>query len=893
MQKLVEALKEIGIEELNELQKIAIPKVAEGRNLLIVAPTGSGKTECAIIPILNKMLKIKSDGITLIYITPLRALNRDLLRRFHLLAKKLGFSIAVRHGDTAEVERRKQSINPPQILITTPETFQILFLGKRLRESLKNVRFVVVDEVHELAESERGVQLTVALERLKELTDFQIVGLSATVKNAEEVARFFGISEVLVWRGRKLYEFYVIKPEKETDLAERLGINEEFARELEAIREIVESHKSALIFVNTRQTAEALGLNLKQILDVEVHHGSLSRTARIEAEEKFSKGELKALICTSSMELGIDIGHVDVVIQFNSPREVTRLIQRVGRSGHKADRISKGYIVAENFDDILESWVIVKRAKEEEIEKTRLHELSLDVLANQICAMALEYGQIDAEKCYEIISRAYPFRNLKFEDFIEICRFLAEDRVIAFDGEIIKPTRKTRRYFYDNVSMIPDERRFKVVDITSGRTIGYLDESFVSSFEGNVFAMRGELWRIIAINDIVKVEPIKEEGVIPSWVGEEIPVPFEVAQEVGKVRGWIAGMIVSGVKEGEIIEILKETFNTNEEACREVISIIKEQISKGFVVPTDNRITIEGEGLVVVNCCFGHRVNETLARILALLLSARKGSVGVEVDPYRIKLTPAKAEEVAEILKSIEPEAVEYLAERALIETKLMQWKIVHCARKFGYLSKSTDITKINLRKLVLKLKDTPIYREVIREIFFEKLDIQKTKEVIGKIRNGEIQISVYSELSPISNVSRNQLTDLLTPSKPTKAILRIFKKRIEEEDCILHCLNCGCTLKTKVKLIESLECIKCKSKLVACVNARRKLEEFGKKELFRIANLVMAYDKKAIYALNTFGVGAETAARILSKPFRSEDDFFAELLEAERRFIRTRRFWD
>ncbi len=893
MQKLVEALKEIGIEELNELQKIAIPKVAEGRNLLIVAPTGSGKTECAIIPILNKMLKIKSDGITLIYITPLRALNRDLLRRFHLLAKKLGFSIAVRHGDTAEVERRKQSINPPQILITTPETFQILFLGKRLRESLKNVRFVVVDEVHELAESERGVQLTVALERLKELTDFQIVGLSATVKNAEEVARFFGISEVLVWRGRKLYEFYVIKPEKETDLAERLGINEEFARELEAIREIVESHKSALIFVNTRQTAEALGLNLKQILDVEVHHGSLSRTARIEAEEKFSKGELKALICTSSMELGIDIGHVDVVIQFNSPREVTRLIQRVGRSGHKTDRISKGYIVAENFDDILESWVIVKRAKEEEIEKTRLHELSLDVLANQICAMALEYGQIDAEKCYEIISRAYPFRNLKFEDFIEICRFLAEDRVIAFDGEIIKPTRKTRRYFYDNVSMIPDERRFKVVDITSGRTIGYLDESFVSSFEGNVFAMRGELWRIIAINDIVKVEPVKEEGVIPSWVGEEIPVPFEVAQEVGKVRGWIAGMIVSGVKEGEIIEILKETFNTNEEACREVISIIKEQISKGFVVPTDNRITIEGEGLVVVNCCFGHRVNETLARILALLLSARKGSVGVEVDPYRIKLTPAKAEEVAEILKSIEPEAVEYLAERALIETKLMQWKIVHCARKFGYLSKSTDITKINLRKLVLKLKDTPIYREVIREIFFEKLDIQKTKEVIGKIRNGEIQISVYSELSPISNVSRNQLTDLLTPSKPTKAILRIFKKRIEEEDCILHCLNCGCTLKTKVKLIESLECIKCKSKLVACVNARRKLEEFGKKELFRIANLVMAYDKKAIYALNTFGVGAETAARILSKPFRSEDDFFAELLEAEKRFIRTKRFWD
>jgi len=730
------------------------------------------------------MLKIKAEGITLIYITPLRALNRDMLRRFHTLARILDFSIAVRHGDTAEVERRKQSLKPPHILITTPETFQILFLGRRLKEYLRNVRFVVIDEVHELAESERGVQLAVALERLKELANFQIIGLSATVKNAEEVARFFGISEVLVWKGKKRYEFYVIKAGKETDLAEKLGVNEEFAKELEAIREIVESHESALIFVNTRQTAEALGLKLKQILDVEVHHGSLSRTARIEAEEKFNKGELKALICTSSMELGIDIGHVDVVVQFNSPREVGRLIQRVGRSGHKADRISRGYVIAENFDDILESWVIIKKAEEGEIEKTRMHELSWDVLANQICAIALEYGCIDAEKCYEIISRAYPFRNLKFEEFVEICSFLAEDQVISFDGEIIKPTKKTRRYFYDNISMIPDERRFKVIDITSGRTIGYLDESFVSSFEGNVFAMKGELWRIVAIEDTVKVEPVREEGVIPSWVGEEIPVPFEVAQEVGKVRGWISGLIVSGVEEKEIIEILKETFKTNDEACREVISIIREQISRGFAVPTDCRITVEGNGLVVLNCCFGHRVNETLARILALLLSARKGgSVGVEIDPYRIKLTPAKAEEVVEILKSIEPNAVEYLVERALIETKLMQWKIVHCARKFGYLSKSTDITKINLKKLVLKLRGSPIYREALREIFFEKLDVERTKEILQKVRSGEIQVSVYSELSPISNATRNQLTDLLIPSKPTKAILNLFRKRIEEEE--------------------------------------------------------------------------------------------------------------
>ncbi len=887
MHKLVRALREIGIERLNELQRVAIPMVAKGRDILIVAPTGSGKTECAIIPILSKILKIKSDGILLLYITPLRALNRNMLERLKKLARALGLRIAVRHGDTAEVERRRQATNPPHILITTPETLQILFLGRKLREALRNVRFVVIDEVHELAESERGAQLSVALARLKELAKFQTVGLSATVKNAEEVARFFGISEVLVWRGKKTYEFYVLKPEN--NLAP--GIGEDLA--IEAIREIVKSHGSALVFVNTRQMAEALGLKLKGVLRAEVHHGSLSKTSRIEAEEKFSRGELDALICTSSMELGIDIGHVDVVVQFNSPREVGRLIQRVGRSGHKEGRTSKGFVIAENFDDVLESWVIVRRAESGEIEETRMHELCLDVLANQICAMALEYGQIDAEKCYEIFLKAYPFRNLSYDNFVKICKFLADGGVLNFDGKTIRPNRRTRKYFFENVSMIPDEKRYRVVDITTGKTIGYLDESFVSSFEGNVFAMRGELWRVVSIDDAVKVEPVEGEGVIPSWVGDEIPVPFEVAQEVGRVRGWIAGLMVSGLDEREIIEILRENFRTNEEACRVVISVIRDQIERGFVVPTDCRITVEGRGTVVLNCCFGHRVNETLARIIALLLSAKGSGVRVEVDPYRITITPSNAEEVAEILRSINAEAVDFLAERALVETKLMEWKVVHCARKFGYLSKSVDVTKVNLKKLVLKLKDTPIYREALREILFEKLDVDRTKEVLRGIESGEIQISVYSEHSPISKVARRRLTDLLIPQRNDRALLSAFKRRLEEEECVLYCLNCGSTLRMKVKFVERTECIRCGSKMVACVNAKKRIDELSRGDLFRIANLVMCYGRRAVLALNAYGVGPETASKILAKPFKNEDEFFKELLEAERRFIRTRRFWD
>ncbi|MBO8181439.1 MAG: DEAD/DEAH box helicase [Archaeoglobus sp.] len=901
IESLKEALKEAGISQLSELQKRAFDAIARRRDVLIIAPAGTGKTEAAIIPILYKMLKLREagkdpEGIYLLYITPLRALNRDMLRRISILAKKLGLSIAVRHGDTADSERKKQSRKPPQILITTPETLQILFQGIKLRNVLRNVRYVVVDEIHEMVDSERGVQLSVGLERLRELTNFNLIGLSATVRK-EDVSSFF-LSEplILLDEERKKYEFTIVKPEVRDEdevLAEQLNIEPEVAAELRFIKEIVESHTSTLIFVNTRQTAEALGVRLKKMIDVEVHHGSLSKDARIEAEKRFVEGELKALICTSSMELGIDIGHVDVVIQFNSPREVSRLLQRVGRSGHRKEETSKGYIICRSFDDILESWVIARKALRNEIESLRIHRNSLDTLANQISALALEYKRIDVERAYSIIKRSFPFRDLQFEDFLAVCEFLANGNVIFFDGEWIKPRRKTRNYFYDNISMIPDEKSYRVVDITTGKTIGSLDESFLSTFSGEVFAIKGELWRVLAVDDVVKVEPVVREGEIPSWVGEEIPVPYEVAIEVGGLRREIGEMLKRGNVE-ELIKELKTEYNTNSEAVKTVVETIDEQLKKGFSIPSDKLISVESaENVAVINCCFGHRVNETLGRIVALLLSARKGrNVGIEVDPYRIKLSPASAIEVMEILNSISPESVETLAERALLETKLLQWKVIHSARKFGYLSKDFDLSRINVRKLVLKLRDTPIYREAVREIFVEKMDVERTSEIISKLER-EIEIETYDTLSPIGLASREHAFDLLMPSKPIEALLRIFKERLQREVAMFHCLNCKYTIKTPIRLIKELRCPKCNSGLIACFNARRRLEEIPKKELHRIANLVLSHGMKAVLALNTHGVGAENAARILSKYYENDDKFYLELMEAERRYIRTRGFWD
>lgn len=856
-ERLRRALESAGIHELTELQKRAFEAISSGENTLIVAPTGSGKTEAAMVPVLQKMLEKRTPGICTLYITPLRALNRDMLRRLREMAKILEINIDVRHGDTKESERVKQSKKPPEILITTPETFQILFLGKKLKNALKNVRFVVIDEVHELIDNERGVQLFVAIERLREIAEFQLIALSATISDPRKVAEILKCSSIVTGGIEKEYEFRILRAKDEISL----------------IKELALAHNSVLVFANTRQAAEALGLLLKKHIPAEVHHGSLSRDARIAAEEDFTKGLLKALICTSSMELGIDIGHVDAVIQYSSPRQAIRLIQRVGRSGHGLGKKSVGYIVANSFDDILEAYAIVERAKKGLLEYPELHEKSLDVLANQICAIALEYGRIDAEKAYEIIKRSYFFRYLSFEEFDEVCRFLANLWQIFYDGKEISARRRTRRYFYDNISMIPDEKSYRVVDVTTGKTIGVLDESFLSTFGGEVFAMKGELWRILSVDDVVKVEPASLEGEIPSWTGEEIPVLFEVAQEVGKFRKLVV--------EGLSLEIC------DEKSRGEVLEKIREH-AKNFEIPTHNHVIIEGsEKNVIINVCFGHKANEAIGRIIALLLSLKKGTnVSVEIDPYRVKLYPANPEEVREVILNVRE--VEKLAETAVLDTRLMQWKIVKVARKFGFFEKEDDLSRINLRNLIIKLRGTPIYREALREIFVEKLDVEKAKLFFEKIGR-EIKLTVYKRFTPIGVETRDRIPDILI-SKSPEIVLKAFKERLMSEICRVQCANCGANYRENLKDLK-LKCLKCGSSLIAVVGERKK--ELSSDEIIKVANLIASYGLRGVYAMLTYGIGFETAKRILSKFFENEDEFFKALLEAERTYIRTRKFWD
>ncbi|MDP2717114.1 MAG: DEAD/DEAH box helicase, partial [Candidatus Micrarchaeota archaeon] len=382
-----------GFADFTEVQQKAFPEIASGKSVLLMAPTGFGKTEAALLPILSKLVAEKGDGVQCLYITPLRALNRDMLLRMQFFCKMLGLSLGVRHGDTSAYERVKQKERPPNVLITTPESLGALLVAG-MRDSLTNVRFVVVDEVHELAYSKRGLQLTASLCRLGLLSKFQVVGLSATVASPPDVAAFLGKGVgVIDCSHLRQLDLSVVTPKTGPAIA---GIRPETAARVHALVELVNRHQKTLVFVNTRFLAEALGALLGPVLGERfaVHHSSLSREARLETEEAFKKGELSALVCTSSLELGMDIGAVDLVVQVGSPRQVARLVQRVGRSGHKHHLTPKGVVVAQDALDEVEAEVLVALAHKGRLESHALRFLPLDVLAHQLCGLVMEYGRI-------------------------------------------------------------------------------------------------------------------------------------------------------------------------------------------------------------------------------------------------------------------------------------------------------------------------------------------------------------------------------------------------------------------------------------------------------------------------------------------------------------------
>jgi ATP-dependent Lhr-like helicase len=883
-------IKKRGFSVLSEAQKQAIPLIHRGNHVVLIAPTGTGKTESAMFPVFNALLSMSSGGgFKAIYITPLRSLNRDILARMQWWCGELGLSVGVRHGDTPAGERRKQALAPPDLLITTPETFQALFMGKRLRKHLNQVRFVIIDEIHELAGSKRGAQLAVALERLHVYAgEFQRIGLSATVGNPDEIARFLC--------GKRPFSVVQVPVAKQLEITVRL-VGDDFRKQTEILSQILNREGSTLIFVNTRVTAEALGHALYERGDVEVHHGSLSKEIRIDAEERFKRGEIRTLICTSSMELGIDIGRVDHVIQFGSPREVSRLVQRVGRAGHQLNTISRGTILATGFDDLLESLVIVKKAKADEIERVVPQRYAADVLANQIAGMAVEYGEIERSRIREIIERTFVFSGCGTL-LDDVCRQMEEHRLIRSDGTRIITTARARRYLAGNLSMIHDERKVPIFDMISRRTVGTLDESFVVGWvhAGVVFITKGQLWRVIEIADgRLTVEPAKKAvGELPSWEGEQIPVPYSVAREVGEIR---RTRTISA-------------YTNDKDSVRYAEGFLAEMDKNRSLIPSDQLITLENtEDGVVCNICAGHKTNEALGRVLSILISARYGTtVGLELDAYRMFLrlpSSVRSADVRDFLLSLDPAHMPGIITLALKRTALFKWKLVQIAKKFGAIDPDADYEKISIQRLLEYFDGTVVQQEAFRELLSDYMDIDTAAIIVGKIRREEIRVA----LAPHSIIGAGGLfssRDQIPPPTADQAVLATLKRRLDQDDVVLACMNCrDWKSRTVVSRVpDQPQCPKCGARLIAALkpyedesytalkNPRKTAEDRTiEQRLLKNANIVLSSGKKAVIALSARGVGPENASRILGT-LTEGDAFYREIMKAERNFIQTHRYW-
>jgi ATP-dependent Lhr-like helicase len=911
-EKIIESFRDEGFQKLTKIQSISIPVISRMQNCLLVAPTGSGKTEASIIPIFslleneraNKPNFIDENAIIVLYITPLRALNNDVLRRIINYAKKRNLDAQIRHGDTTRTAREKLVKKPPHILITTPESLGIILTHQKFRSYLKHLRWVIVDEVHELIGNERGTHLTVSLEHLQSISSHNVVriGLSATIGNLKEAANFISGTgrkcSILVDNTIRKYDI---------DVKHLKGSISNVAK---FVLKYLNDNKicgSILLFTNTRDEAEYIGTTIRNQNDIpiEVHHGSLSRETREETETKLRKGLTGIVVCTSSLELGLDIGSVELVIHYGSSKQVSKLVQRIGRSRHVNFKSAKGLIIANSDDDELESLSIINRMKRRSIEIQNPHYNSLDVVSHHLVGFVISTSEPKRlEEVYQIITRAYPFRDLPFSDLKQCVVLLDSFKIIKYDPKNQTYARriKSYKYYFENISTIPNMVKFEVIDVIRKKRIGTLDQQFIGEFgeRGNVFVLKGTQWRIVSVDDNklqVNVEQVFGSPInIPHWVGEMIPVDYETAVEVGKLRN----------------KVLDESNFKFE-------SDIKNTLQKIPIIPDSKNIVIEivvSKNAVVIHSTFGTKINNTLSSLFSTFLASYVGHlVETKSDPYRILLSSSVRLSRANIEKIFYDEYdVEAILITSLSNTYNLNWRVWTVSKKFGLLDKNAIYDKRLARLIYDRYSKSPISKESIRELMHDKFDVKSTQEVLRRIRNKEISIhwfdlSLFSPLAQSIIEHHSKMSSY--PLSIEKGVLDLIKERLDKTKHRLICIRCGKwerLLETR-EVMESISCKRCGSRLITTTfssdyelskiilnklsGSEINTEQNHKFErAWKTASLINNFGKKALTVLSGYGIGVETAARIL-RNYVDDENLYKNIYDAERQYVTTRGFWN
>jgi len=798
-------------------QTLGWPAIASGADTLIQAPTGSGKTLAAFLYGIDRLNREPGAGLRLLYVSPLKALNYDIERNLRgpLAGLESQLRVGVRTGDTPQKERAAMLKDPPDILITTPESLYLL-LTSRARENLRTVETLILDEVHAVAGTKRGAHLALSVERLERQLDkpMQRIGLSATQRPLEEIGRFVsGARPIrLVDAGiAKELDLQVVVPLDDMRelpsadglstpvLSDGVEMGPGVERNSQSIwpsiypeiLRLVREHRSTIVFVNNRRLAERLALRLNELAEEEIaraHHGSIAREQRLEIEELLKRGDIPCLIATSSLELGIDMGAVDLVIQVESPKSVARGLQRIGRAGHELGAVSKGRIFPKFRADLLESAVVAERMKAGAIEETVIPRNPLDVLAQQIVAICAD-EEITVDDLHELVRGAYPFADLSrtqlenvldmlagrypSDEFAELRPRIIWDRT----GGVVRGRQGARRLAVTNAGTIPDRGLFGVHLVDGGGRVGELDEEMVyEARAGQTFLLGASTWRIEEITrDRVLVSPAPGvPGAVPFWKGEGVGRPFELGAEIGK-----ASRELVALSPKKAVERLTTQHSLDERAAKNLLTFLNEQAAATGAVPSDRTVVVErfrdeiGDWRVCILSPFGARVHAPWALALAARM---RDALGLEVqsiwsdDGIALHLpdadTPPPTDELVIGPDELEDLVVQEVGQSALFGARFRE----NAARALLIPRRRPDqrtplwqqrLKAQGLLQVARRYGSFPVILETYRECLQDVFDLPALKRLLQGLRTREIDL-VDVETQSASPYSASLLFDYI-----------------------------------------------------------------------------------------------------------------------------------
>ncbi|MEM4576267.1 MAG: ATP-dependent helicase [Candidatus Nezhaarchaeales archaeon] len=785
-------------------QRYAIAHIYEGKNVLIASPTGSGKTLAAFISIISELFKMSRNGelqdsVYCVYVSPLRSLNYDIyknlkkpLEEIQELAKSEGINVgeirvAVRTGDTTQSERASMLRKPPHILITTPESLAIILCAPKFRQKLKTVKWVIVDEIHELCSSKRGVHLTLSLERLQELVGrpFVRIGLSATIHPLETVAEFLvGCNDdgtprdcvVVDTRFVKSIDLRVTCPVDDLVHTPASITSEKMYR---ALKKLIRSHTTTLVFTNTRSGTERVVYHLSKLKVVDgdelaAHHSSLSREIRRNVEDRLKEGKMKAVVCSTSLELGIDIGYIDLVVQIGSPKSISRCLQRIGRSGHALDKVSKGILIGLEMDDLVEDAVMVSEAYKGKLDRVYIPENCLDVLAQHVVGMALE-RKWSVKEAYKLVKRSFCYKNLSYESFESILKYLSGwystlevykvyGKIWCDDKEGVFGRRGPllRLIYSTNVGTIPDEVAVKVFTL-DGRWVGSIEEEFLERLSpGDIFILGGKPYEFrYAVGLRAYVTP--KEGVkptVPSWFSEMLPLSFDLGEAIGKFREEMFKLVEEESKT-KVVKYLMVEYRCDRKAANSIYMYFASMLSflkmlgikarpNNKVILVENYLDPEGRQNIIFHCVFGRRVNDALSRAYAYALMKMLGvNVAVTVGDTGFILTLPRRllRDVNVLLNAVSHDNLRRLLRDAVKHTEMVKRRFRHCAtRSFmilrNYKGREVKVSRqiINAQILMDVVEDIegfPVLEETYREVLEDLMDVKTAENVLKEIEMG------------------------------------------------------------------------------------------------------------------------------------------------------------